>query len=145
MLKCAATAHSEKWTRGKDVSLQTKKAQNVCKAWQNAVEQKFPGQFDREHPIREGAGGSSQKIDLVSRNARTAYELKASPNNVHMEIYRDVFKVLVYNVRREKKHRMEKLVFVAPREGIAKLGDQFLVDVKAIALKLELKLEVWGL
>jgi hypothetical protein len=59
-----------------------------------------------------------------------------------MEIYRDVFKVLVYNRRVKKEQRMTKLMFIAPQKGIKKLGSPFLRDVKAIVLKLKLKLEV---
>jgi hypothetical protein len=103
---------------------------------------KFPEQFDSEYSICVGESKPSQKINLVNRESRTAYELKASPNNVHMEIYRDVFKVLVYNRRVKKEQRMTKLMFIAPQKGIKKLGSPFLRDVKAIVLKLKLKLEV---
>src|SRR5690606_8526091 len=98
-----------------DVSSQTKKSQQTCKAWQEAVLAEFGERFIREHPLNES--GPCQKIDLLDTEARVAYEMKVSKNNVHMEIYRDVFKSLVFN-ERNPKNAIKTLVFLAPAEGI---------------------------
>ncbi len=136
----AAKAHRRIWSAGRDVSKQTKKSQQVCKEWQNAVLGEYGERFKVEEPLSES--GPAQKIDLVDRKTHTAYELKSSPNNVHMEIYRDVFKALVYNQRNPRKP-IKTLVFIAPKAGIQKLGETFPRDVQKIAkgLKLELILE----
>ena len=136
----AAKAHRRIWSAGRDVSKQTRKSQRVCSEWQDAVLSEYGERFEAEVSLDES--GPAQRIDLVDWKTRTAYELKASPNNVHMEIYRDVFKALVFN-RRHPQNPIKTLVFIAPKAGIQKLGETFPRDVKAIAkvLKLELILE----
>ncbi len=135
----ASKIHSELWGKGSDVGAQTKRSNTVCRAWQEAVKTKFPQRFEAEHCLNKT--GRSQQIDLVDFCERVAYELKSSPNNVHMEIYRDVFKALVFN-HRNPDMKIQKLVFIAPKEGIAQLGDAFPKDVQAIARKLDLELEI---
>ena len=58
-----------------------------------------------------------------------------------MEIYRDVFKALVFN-ERNSETAIRKLVFVAPSEGVRRLGRTFPKDVQKIAAKVGLKLEI---
>jgi len=110
--------------------------------WQNAVLEKYGERFEAEVSLKES--GPAQRIDLVDWKTRTAYELKSSPNNVHMEIYRDVFKTLVYNQRNPRK-LIKTLVFIAPKAGIQKLGESFTGDVKKIAKGLKLKLILEGI
>ena len=140
VVEYAAKAHRRIWSAGHDVSKQTKKSQQVCKVWQHAVLGKYGERFEAEVSLNES--GPAQKIDLVDWQTSTAYELKSSPNNVHMEIYRDVFKALVYN-QRHPRNPIKTLVFIAPEAGIQKLGETFPGDVQKIAkgLKLELILE----
>ncbi len=137
VVSAAALAHREYWAAGSDVGKQTKRSQAVCRAWQEVVTATFPGRFVDEHRLNKT--GRSQQIDLLDLHNHVAYELKASPNNVHMEIYRDVFKALVFN-RRNPDLAVHTLVFIAPAEGIKKLGEDFPKDVAAIADQLNLKL-----
>lgn len=140
IIAIAAHVRHQCWSQGANVSEQTKKSQATCKQWQVLVLDEFGQRFTKEKPI--GGNGTGQKIDLVDEKDRVAYELKASKNNVHMEIYRDVFKVLVFN-RRNPANRIRTLVFIAPKVGIDNLGKEFPKDVQAIVkgLKLELILE----
>jgi hypothetical protein len=142
IVQLAADAHRECWSHGCNVSEQTKKSQSACKRWQELVTKEFGGQFTPEKAIEEK--GAGQKIDLVDETDRVAYELKASKNNVHMEIYRDVFKALVFN-RRNPANTLGTLVFIAPKQGIDKLSPIFLTDVKAIAKTMKLELVVEGI
>lgn len=135
----AAEAHRQIWSPGKDVSEQTKKSQRICAVWQDVVLERFGARFAREVCLNES--GLAQKIDLVDWEERVAYELKASPNNVHMEIYRDVFKALVYN-ERNPNSKLRTLVFIAPAGGIRSLGASFPRDVQAISARLGLTLEL---
>ena len=135
----AANAHFKVWTPGSDVSDQTKKSQRVCIIWQKDVLEHFKNRFSVEVPLNKK--GPSQKIDLIDVNAGVAYEMKSSPNNVHMEIYRDIFKALVFNERNPKR-RIKKLVFIAPKEGIQKLGATFPKDVQTISARMELTLKI---
>ena len=137
----AAEAHASLWTAGSDVSAQTRKAQTICTRWQEAVTQMFSNRFRAECGINGTKGGPSQKIDLVDLEDRVAYELKSSPNNVHMEIYRDVFKTLVFN-ERNPTEPLKTLVFIAPKTGIQKLGSDFPKDVQAISSRLGLELKL---
>lgn len=137
----AARSHNFSWSSGKDVSAQTKKAQSTCLLWQQEVLKIFGPRFRCECSINGDIPGPSQKIDLVDIEERVAYELKSSPNNVHMEIYRDVFKALVFN-ERNPANKILSLVFIAPKEGIRKLGPSFPKDVQTISAKLGLVLKI---
>jgi len=140
VVEYAAKAHRRIWSAGYHVSTQTKKSQQVCREWQDAVLGEYGERFKDEVPLNES--GPAQRIDLVDLKTRTAYELKSSPNNVHMEIYRDVFKALVFN-QRNPRNPIKTLVFIAPKAGMQKLGVTFPGDVQKIAkgLKLELILK----
>lgn len=133
----AQSAHQKDWQAGRDVGAQTRKSNAVCRAWQEAVKVRFPDRFHPEHRLNKT--GRSQQIDLVDLHDRVAYELKSSPNNVHMEIYRDVFKALVFNLRNPDV-AVQTLVFIAPEDGIRRLGKAFPEDVAAIARQLRLEL-----
>ena len=141
VIALAAEAHAAIWSVGNDVSVQTKKAQAISTRWQQAVQQKFLKRFQAECGINGRKGGPSQKIDLVDLEERVAYELKSSPNNVHMEIYRDVFKTLVFN-ERNPAERLKTLIFIAPKTGIQKLGSDFPKDVQAISSRMGLELKL---
>jgi hypothetical protein len=138
----AATSHQRIWSTGRDVSVQTKKSQKVCIDWQNAVIGKYGERFSAEVPLNES--GPVQRIDLLDWKTHTAYELKSSPKNVHMEIYRDVFKALVFN-QRNPKELIKILVFIAPTVGIQRLGQTFPQDVQRIAKGLNLELMLKGI
>jgi hypothetical protein len=142
ILQFAKVDWSNCWSDGSVVSEQTRKAQQTCSHWQDLVVKQFPRGFTREKPI--GNERNAPKIDLVDETNRVAYEFKASKNNVHMEIYRDVFKVLVHN-RRNPGQRLTKLVFIAPTAGISMLRQSFTDDVIAITAAMGLDLELFGL
>ena len=139
VVSLALKAHEEVWSDGKEVSAQTQKAQRVCKRWQALVEEAFPDRFLAEHGLKKK--GLGQKIDLVDVTNGVAYELKASPNNVHMEIYRDVFKALVFNELKPDE-AVKTLVFIAPESGVKKLGVEFVEVVQRIAERQGLRLLV---
>jgi hypothetical protein len=141
VIALAAAAHAAVWSAGKDVSAQTQKAQLTCRYWQEAVKRHYGKRFHAEYGINGPKGRSSQKIDLVDLEEHVAYELKSSPNNVHMEIYRDVFKTLVFN-ERNPDTPLKKLVFIAPEVGIQKLGADFPIDVQTISSRMGLDLKL---
>lgn len=62
-------------------------------------------------------------------------------NNVHMELYRDLFKTLVFN-ERIQTGKIKTLVFIAPKVGIQKLGAAFPKNVQAISARLGLSLKL---
>lgn len=103
---------------------------------------KYGERFKDEVQLNESS--PVQRIDLVDLKTRTAYELKSSPNNVHMEIYRDVFKALVFN-QRNPRNPIKTLVFIAPKAGMQKLGKTFPGDVQKIAKGLKLELILKGI
>lgn len=142
IIELAVATHRQYWSPGSDVSAQTKKSNAVCREWQRRVVEEFGERCRFELSISDDR--NTQKIDIVDLEERTAYELKSSRNNVHMEVYRDVFKVLVYN-HRHPGNPLRKLVFLAPQDGIAKLGREFTDDVIAISSKNDLTLALGGI
>ncbi len=138
----ASEAHKKHWSPGGSVSEQTKKSQTTCRVWQDLVLDEFGNRFSRERPLNDD--GPCQKIDLLDNWDFIAYELKASQNNVHMEIYRDVFKALVFNQRHPDKP-IRTLVFIAPITGIKRLGTTFPKDVQTISRGLNLELILEGI
>jgi len=124
-----ALAKKEAWQRGSDVSAQTKAAQRISLAWQNDVLTHFGKRFRNEYPV---APLGNERIDLVDETDGIAFELKVSPNNVHFEFYRDIFKVAVRN-REPQSFKIKRLVFITPEEGAAKLRGSFVKSVSAIA------------
>lgn len=138
----AFESHGRRWSEGKDVSEQTKKSHDVCRDWQAAVERELGNRCRAEFSISDDR--TAQKIDVLDVETMTAYELKASKNNVHMEVYRDVFKVLVFNLR-NPSNPIRALVFIAPRAGIDRLGEEFVSDVQKISEKNGLRFTLEGI
>ena len=130
------------WGAGNDVGAQTRSANAVCRQWQIAVLEEFGEQFVAE--VGLGGKDTRQRIDLVDKAQRIAYEMKVSPNNPHHEFYRDIFKVLVYN-RREPQKALKRLIFLTPAEGAAKLSKPFVEDVRQIASRLGVQIKIEGL
>jgi len=139
VIALASEAHKRVWTTGSNVSKQTRSAQAVCGVWQDAVRTELGNRFAAELGL--GHDAVNEKIDLVDTKERVAYELKASEKNPHMEFYRDIFKVLVFN-RRNPKNQLRKLIFITPEKGAAKLDKAFAKDVTAIAFKAGVEVEI---
>jgi len=117
ILSAVSAAH-RKWRKGVDVSRQTRLSVEINNDWQARA-------LSVDKAIRaevELPGVHKQRIDLVDIAAHSAYELKVSPNNVHMEFYRDIFKVLIFNQLSDPKQRVNKLYFLAPRAGLQGMG-----------------------
>jgi hypothetical protein len=135
-------AKKETWKRGSDVSAQTKAAQRISLEWQKDVLAHFGKRFRNEYPV---APLGNERIDLVDETDGIAFELKVSPNNVHFEFYRDIFKVAVHN-RESHSLKIKRLVFITPEEGVAKLRSSFVKSVSAIAgEQLGFEVEVVGI
>lgn len=146
ILESVARIHSRLWRQSSDVSAQTKSAQRVTKEWQQDVGAK--PKIDRsrkgvesEAPIGNGRG---EKIDVVDWKTRTAYELKVSANNTHFEFYRDVFKVLAFNLNNED-YALRRFIFVTPESGAERLRKGFGDDVRELATKHDLEVEIYGI
>lgn len=109
--------HEDYWRSNQDVSKATKAAIRITREWQDQVIAKAP-HFAKEFPV----AGLGERIDLLDTTARVAYELKVSPNNTHMEFYRDVFKILAHNEASKKSDRILRLIFITPKAGATKLS-----------------------
>ena len=117
VLAAVRAAHRQ-WSKGKSVSGQTRLSVKINNDWQAravAIDKSIRAEV-------ELPGVHRQRIDLVDTSAHVAYELKVSQNNVHMEFYRDIFKVLVYNQLSDSKSRIKTLYFLAPTAGIQAMG-----------------------
>jgi hypothetical protein len=130
VVELAAKRHRQSWRKSSNVSEQTKSAQQVCRLWQQAVEDNFPRRFRVEYPIGDGF---KEKIDLVDLQDAIAYEFKVSKNNTHFEFYRDIFKVSVHNAH-NPRFKIHKLIFITPTEGANKLRTGYGNAVRALAV-----------
>src|SRR5213596_1893668 len=91
VVELARAAHAAHWQMTGSESEGDHRAAAVTEEWQQSVQREFPEEFEAEFKVAEHL---NEKVDLVDTARGVAYELKASPNNAHMEYYRDVFKIL---------------------------------------------------
>lgn len=96
------------------VSEHTKSAQAITKEWQGEVKKILV------FVEKEVISGKNEKIDLVDLKEKTAYELKVSGKNCHHEFYKDLIKVITYNLY-HSKNKLKKLIFISEDYGIEKL------------------------
>lgn len=98
-----------------NVSEHTKSAQLITREWQGEV---CVGEIEKEVRV---SPDNNERIDIVDKRAKTAYELKVSGKNTHHEFYKNLVKVLTYNEYQEKGEKLSKLVFISEKTGIALL------------------------
>ena len=98
------------------MSSATRLAIEITREWQRDVT-RANRYYKAEFPVHE----LGEKIDIVDLKRKIAYELKVSPNNTHMEFYRDVFKVLAHNQAARSGERLKQLIFLTPEKGAVRL------------------------
>jgi hypothetical protein len=112
-------------------------ARLITDTWQAQLRNHAQGRFAIEYQV---APHLRERIDVVDVVAGVAYELKVSPNNVHMEFYRDIFKVIL--ARDNRLSHLNRFVFLTPAAGAAKLARGMGKAVIEDALRLGLSIEV---
>lgn len=117
VVSIAREAHAAHWRMSGDEGTGDKLAKLVTDTWQAEVEKRAPGRYAIEYKV---ADHLRERIDIVDPLGGVAYELKASPNNVHMEFYRDIFKIIL--ARDNRLPGLRRFVFLTPRAAAAKLG-----------------------
>jgi hypothetical protein len=137
VINLARTIHKRHWLPNRDESHSTRAAIQICREWQQAVINAFPRRFVGECVIGSDCG---ERIDLVDQNEKIAYELKASPNNTHMEFYRDIFKTWVQ--REIGDEPLKRLVFITPEMGARRLQAGFGQQVIRLAQQHGLAIEI---
>lgn len=136
----AREARNRIWRSTGHESSGTKLASLVTSTWQEAVCERDPKRFCAEFRI---AAHLDARIDLVDRLDGIGYELKVSPNNVHMEVYRDAFKVLA--AREFNEPRLKRFIFIAPEESLLKLRSGLFAEAAKISRRLDLVMELQGI
>ncbi|MBV9880477.1 MAG: hypothetical protein JO180_08270 [Gemmatirosa sp.] len=136
----AQAAHRSHWLMTGQVSEGDTRAALVTARWQEAAVAQFGQDVVPEFPIGEGL---RERIDLVDRSERVAYELKVSPNNTHFEFYRDIFKVII--ARDNALPGLNHFVFLTPVQGAKTLERAFARAVIEHAGSLNLLVEVRGI
>ena len=110
--------HKKNRLKSKDITVSedTKSAQKITKEWQEKV--------CTEELIAEVSVSDENKerIDIVDIKNNIAYELKVSGNNSHHEFYKDLIKVLTYNLN--YKDKLEKFVFISEVKGIKSINNR---------------------
>ncbi len=98
-----------------NVSAHTRSAITITKEWQDEVYKELTIRIeDKVSP------SNNEKIDIVDRTNRTAYELKVSGKNAHHEFFKDLAKALTYNIN-HAENQLQKLVFISEDGGIESL------------------------
>ena len=140
VVRLAEEAHALHWQMSGSESTGDKLASLVTRTWQQRLQEIHVGRFDVEYQI---APHLKQRIDVVDVVNGIAYELKVSPNNVHMEFYRDIFKVIL--ARDNRLPNLKRFVFLTPERSAAKLRKGMGQAVIRDGVKLGLVIEVIGL
>lgn len=139
--QAAQKAHNDTWIMSGDASTGTKKAIIITKAWQDAALDAKKPWIKAEYLV---APSVKQRVDMVDLKRGIAYELKVSPNNAHMEVYRDLFKVLVHNQYSEKP--LTKFIFITPRVSADRLRQKpFWNEVVKLSANYGIKVSVEGI
>ena len=100
VVTAAQLAFSVRLKDSSDVSENTKNAQAIAKAWRGAVHKLDPDRFQIEAMVTPEL---DQKIDIVDSQTSCAYEFKVSGKNAPAEFYKDIVKVIIWNIHRSKK------------------------------------------
>jgi hypothetical protein len=136
VVKAARDAHKAHWQMSGDESTGDKLARLVTDKWQSDLKTNYQERFAIEYQV---ANHLRERIDVVDLVAGVAYELKVSPNNVHMEFYRDIFKVIL--ARDNKFSHLKRFVFLTPTAGANRLmrgmGKAVIEDASRIGLSIE--------
>ncbi len=116
VVRLAGEVHANHWQMSGNVSTGDQLATLITSTWQKRLQEAVPGRFEIEYKI---APHLNQRIDVVDVVNGITYELKVSPNNVHMEFYRDIFKVIL--ARDNRLPNLTRFVFLTPENSAAKL------------------------
>lgn len=111
IVRAAKKAFRDRLLNSSDVSANTRNAQAIGRQWRTACWELDHDRFSVEETIHPGL---NQKIDVVDRVDRCAYEFKVSGKNATSEFYKDVVKVILWNETRSDK--LTRLVFITEEE-----------------------------
>ena len=136
VVEAAREAHATHWRMSGDEGTGDKLAKLITDKWQAKLKNHNQERFAIEYQV---ASHLKERIDVVDLVSGIAYELKVSPNNVHMEFYRDIFKVIL--TRDNRLSHLKKFVFLTPAQGASKLrrgmGKAVIDDAEKIGLSIE--------
>ena len=120
IVNSAVLAHNNNWkNKTDDISGNTKLSRSIHREWMEEVEQ-FRS-VDTEVIVEPNR---RERIDVVSRNTMTAYELKVSGKNLKHEVYKDIMKVIIYNLN-YTKDPIKFFVFISEARAIDSLKRNF--------------------
>ena len=110
----------------KHVSRQTRSAQKVTKLWQESVCN------DLIKSEVQVSNNSNEKIDVVDTQGKAAYELKVSGKNSHHEFFKDLFKIITFNLH-NNQNPIEKFYFITEESGrkniLNRLDEKFVLMI----------------
>jgi len=102
-------------------------AKSLCLAWQNEVN----NGIDIFSEVCSSSK-ANEMIDLIDSGERIAYELKMSGKNPHHEYYKDLCKVINYNILNPDSP-VKTFVFINEKSGvnemIVRLSPEFIKEV----------------
>jgi hypothetical protein len=112
----ARKVHSRHWHMSGDEGTGDRLAKTITDEWQKCVLEIDSARFQREVQI---SSDLNERVDLLDAQTGVVYELKVSPNNPHLEFFRDIFKVVVL---KRSNHKISKFVFLVPKIAADKLN-----------------------
>lgn len=137
VLDCLVSTHAEAWSKGSDVSPQTKKSSKVTELWQSKVEAIDKRRFKKEFAVLEEFP-KKYRIDVVDLKRKIAYELKASKNNPQHEFYKDIFKVALANRDSKKFNKLFFCVEESAKSSLGLLGEFAETESKKLGFEVEI-------
>ena len=116
IVSAAQGRHVKHWRLTGQEGLGDRLASRITSEWQAAVIAAHGDSLVAEYSV---APHLNERIDLVDTAQNIAYELKVSPNNIHFEFYRDIFKVIV--ARDNRLPALNRFIFIAPTAPAGRL------------------------
>lgn len=130
VIRKAKSFHSRYRKKDSNRSKQNDSTTIIHREWQNSIEDKDAGILV-EVPV---GGNSGKRIDVINTRNSTAYEMKVSGNNPNHEFYKDIFKVINYNLYQASANKIRTFVFLTESVGIRKLiysiDENLLLDIQ---------------
>ena len=125
VLSKASKVYLKIWGDSVDVSAQTKKAQRVTKEWQASL-----ASLGYRTEVKISDIGN-EKIDVLSASGNIAYELKVSGKNIDHELFKDIYKIMTYNLHHQRD-TITDLVFISEHKAINRMESR--LDKKYLKL-----------
>lgn len=116
IINLARSIHLNHYIKSSNVSGQTKLSSKITKDWQVEASDH---NCEPEVLVSEESNEKIDAVDFSNHSNSIAYELKVSGNNCSHEFYKDLCKILTFNLNNERQ--ISTFVFISEHKGIVSL------------------------